>query len=118
MKTNQIKKIAATVAVIAAANQGGFTWNIQEKKMQSHGFAVARAETQNGFNSDGLLRAVEFAVANGVPCIGGWYDAESGLYYYDATEIFHDKESAETAARENEQIAFFDLDNLQEIRIA
>ena len=117
MKTNQIKKIAAAVAVIAAANQGGFTWNIAENKMQSHGFAVARAETQNSFNREGLLRAVEFAVKKGVPCIGGWYDSESGLYYYDATEIFIDKEDAENAARENEQLAYFDLYNFEEIRI-
>lgn len=117
MKTNQIKKIAAAVAVIAAANQGGFTWNIAEGKMQTNGFAVARAETQNSFNAEGLRRAVEFAVKNGVPCIGGWYDADSGLYYYDATEIFSNKDEAENAARENEQIAYYDLDNLAEIRI-
>lgn len=117
METNQIKKIAAVVAVIAAANQGGFTWNIHEEKMQSHGFAVARAETQNSFNAEGLLRAVEFAVKNDIPCIGGWYDSESGLYYYDATEIFSNKDEAENAARENEQLAYFDLDNLAEIRI-
>jgi fructokinase len=52
-----------------------------------------------------------------VQCIGGWYDNESGKYYFDATEIFSDKDAAIEAGLRNGQIAIFDLGNLNEIRL-
>ena len=113
MKTS----LLSTLLAVAAANVDGFTFNLETQSLQGTGFAVARKETQNSFNADGLARCIEFAEANNVQCIGGWYDSESGLYYFDATEIFNDEESAREAAKENEQIAFFDLDTLTEIRL-
>lgn len=109
--------LLATLSAVAAQNPDGFTFNLNNEAMQGTGYAVARKETQNSFNTDGLKRCISFALENNVQCVGGWYDHESGLYYFDATEIFDDKEQAEQAARENEQLAYFDIDNLEEIRI-
>lgn len=109
--------LLATLSAVAAQNPDGFTFNLHTETMQGKGFAVARKETQNSFNADGLKRCISFALANNVQCVGGWYDHESGLYYFDATEIFDDKEQTEQAARDNEQLAYFDLNNLEEIRM-
>lgn len=108
--------IISAVAAIAASNPDGFTFNLSTMQPQTSGKAVARKETQNSFNEKGLLFAIDFAIANNVPCVGGWLDKESGLYYFDATEIFTTREEAEKSAKENEQIAFFDLDTFEEIR--
>ena len=38
-------------------------------------------------------------------------------YYFDAVIIVNDLETAKRLGRENKQIAIFDLENLQEIRL-
>lgn len=117
MKTKHFSALCAAVATFAANNPDGFTFNISTMQAQTTGKAVARIETQNSFNADGLKKAVAFALANNVPCVGGWLDTESGLFYYDATEIFDDENDAKRAAQINEQIAYFDLDSCKEIRL-
>ena len=112
-----LHKVLAAVATFAASNPNGFTFNLETMEAQRTGFAVARAETQDSFGESGLFKAVVFALANNVPCVGGWYDAESGLFYYDATEILTDKNEAKSRANDNGQIAFFDLDKCEEIRV-
>ena len=89
------------------------------------GFAVALKKTQNSFGVEGLAKVANVieelqatSEMNGrTLAFGGWYDSESGLYYYDATVIFQDREKAIEAGRANEQIAIFDLANLEEIRL-
>lgn len=44
-------------------------------------------------------------------------DNESGKFYFDATEIFSNKDAAIEAGRRNGQIAIFDLNTLNEIRL-
>lgn len=86
---------------------------------QTDGFAVACSETQNSFGMEGLERVVRFVEQNKgtVNCIGGWMDQESGKYYYDATIIVDSLDKAKMLGRINEQIAIFDLKNMQEIRL-
>lgn len=117
MKTKYFSALCAAVATFAANNPDGFTLNLATLQAQTTGKAVARIETQNSFNESGLKKAVAFALANNIPCIGGWLDNASGLFYYDATEIYNDADDAKRAAQENEQIAFFDLDRSEEIRL-
>ena len=117
MKTSKLNQITKAVYSIAIDNEDGFTYNIVKNAMQADGYAVARKETQNSFGQDGLQTAIIFALLNNVSCIGGWKDSQSGLYYFDATDIYDDLQSAMDAARENEQLAIFDLNNMQEIRL-
>lgn len=117
MRKKDFYKVVAAVAAFASANPNGFTFNIDKMSAQTHGFAVARAETQNSFGEEGLEKAITFALENGVQCVGGWYDSESGLYYFDATEILESEEEARTTAEENAQLAFFNIDECKEIRI-
>lgn len=117
--------IISSVAAIAALNPEGFTVNAATLQPVTTGFAVALKRTQNSFGSEGLAKVANVIEElqnsgnlNGrTLAFGGWYDSESGLYYYDATVIFQDREKAIEAGRANEQIAIFDLANLEEIRL-
>ena len=122
MKKNSV---IAKVAAIAALNPSGFTVDAATLQPVTTGFAVAMKQTQNSFGTEGLAKVantIEELQASGnlngrILACGGWYDSESGLFYYDATVIYQDREKAIEAGRANEQIAIFDLSNLEEIRL-
>ena len=117
--------VLSSVAAIAAINPDGFTVNAATLQPVTSGYAVALKRTQNSFGDEGLAKVanvIEELQASGnlngrILAFGGWYDSESGLYYYDATVIYQDREKAIEAGRANEQIAIFDLSNLEEIRL-
>ncbi len=126
MKKNSV---IAKVAAIAALNPSGFTVDAATLQPVTAGYAVAMKTTQNSFGAKGLKKVVSVIndlIVNAKKAgynldnflaYGGWYDSESGLYYYDATLIYQDREKAIEAGRANEQIAIFDLSNLEEIRL-
>lgn len=108
----------STIAAIAAMNASGFTIDAHTLRPVTTGYAVAITETQNSFGLDGIaavLRAISAGKAN---AIGGWYDEQSGLYYYDAVRVYADRAEAIAAAIANDQLALFHLDECEEIRIA
>lgn len=117
--------IISSVAAIAALNPEGFTVNAATLQPVTSGYAVALKKTQNSFGAEGLAKVANVieelqatSETNGrTLAFGGWCDSESGLYYYDATVIFQNREEAIEAGRANEQIAIFDLANLEEIRL-
>ncbi len=117
--------VISTVAAIAAINPDGFTVNAATLLPVTTGYAVALKRTQNSFGAEGLAKVAnvieELQAASEMNgrtlAFGGWYDSESGLYYYDATVIFQNRAEAIEAGRVNEQIAIFDLANLEEIRL-
>ena len=117
--------VISSVAAIAALNPEGFTVNAATLQPVTSGYAVALKKTQNSFGAEGLAKVanvIEELQASGnlngrILAFGGWYDSESGLFYYDATVIYQDREKAIEAGRANEQIAIFDLSNLEEIRL-
>ena len=122
MKKNSV---ITKVAAIAALNPSGFTVDAATLQPVTAGYAVAMKQTQNSFGTEGLAKVantIEELQASGnlngrILAFGGWYDSESGLFYYDATVIYQDREKAIEAGRANEQIAIFDLSNLEEIRL-
>lgn len=117
--------VISSVAAIAALNPEGFTVNAATLQPVTTGYAVALKKTQNSFGNEGLAKVaniIEELQALGnldgrTLAFGGWCDSESGLYYFDATVIFENREEAIEAGRANEQIAIFDLANLEEIRL-
>ena len=117
--------VLSSVAAIAAIIPDGFTVNAATLQPVTSGYAVALKRTQNSFGAEGLAKVanvIEELQASGnlngrILAFGGWYDSESGLFYYDATVIYQDREKAIEAGRANEQIAIFDLSNLEEIRL-
>ena len=105
--------------MIAAANPAGFTFNVETNEMQSTGYAVALAASQNSFGADGLESVINLVTSDDCPasCVGGWMDTATGLYYYDSTVIIEDRAAAIAFGRLQGQIAIFHLDTLTEIRL-
>lgn len=118
--------IISALAAIAAQNPEGYTVNAATLQPVTTGHAVALAVTQDSFGAEGLAKVVDVIVKmqnqgeasrfDGL-AFGGWYDSKSGRYYYDATVIVKDRAEALELARVNGQLAIFDLDNLEEIRL-
>lgn len=106
-----------TIAAIAALNASGFTVDASTLQPMEEGYAVAIAETQNSFGLQGIANVLEVIKKGKANAIGGWYDEQTGLYYYDAVRVFHDYEQAYKFAMDNEQLAFFDLKECREIRL-
>lgn len=99
-------------------NPEGFTINIDTMKPIKYGISVAYLETQDSFGRESLTRVINHALEHG-KVIGGWYDTESKRYYFDSVKVFKNSEidKAIEFAKENNQLAIFDLTNLKEIRI-
>lgn len=106
-----------SIASIAENNADGFTVSAATLQPETKGYAVAIAETQNSFGIPGICNVLQ-AIADGkANAIGGWLDRETGLYYYDAVIVLQDMAEAERVAIMNNQLAFFDLNRMQEIRL-
>lgn len=104
---------------VATANPEGFTVDANTLQPITKGYAVAVAETQNSFGGYGLLKVMQYQQSNPakVQAFGGWLDTKSNQFYFDATIICSDLETAKELGRRNNQLAIFDLENLEEIRL-
>lgn len=109
----------SAVAAVAAANPDGFTVNAYTGETPAEGYAVALAETQDSHDAEGLARVLELIQGGTTRAayVGGWLDRETGKFYYDATIVVNDRAEALALGRANNQIAIFDLANLEEIRL-
>jgi hypothetical protein len=92
----------------------GFTLDLRSLSSVKSGIIVAYAETQNAFGFEGFCRAFMHSRCND-NIFGGWY--HNGRFYFDSCRVFTDRQEAIKFGKENNQIAIFDLDNLQEIRL-
>ena len=117
VKKINVKRMLAILAIVAATHSKGFTYNIQENAMQSEGYAVALSATQNSFDAEGLLNVVEYAIKHNIQCIGGLLYKKTGKFYFDATVIVKNKIEAIALGKANKQIAIFNLNTQQEIRL-
>ncbi len=96
----------------------GFTVDVRTMQMPTEGIAVAYAATQGCHSREGLVAVVKHALEhNGY--VGGWYDSESGLYYFDSTRLFPEEQHDEALqfARDNGQLAVYVLSTGEEIRL-
>ncbi|WP_302422975.1 hypothetical protein [uncultured Prevotella sp.] len=110
--------VLIALATIAINNKEGFTVNAATLQPVTKGYAVAVADTQNSFGFEGLVNVVKYVDDHSeINAFGGWYNTENNMYYFDATVIVNDLESAKELGRINKQIAIFDLANLKEIRL-
>lgn len=98
----------------AKSNPDGFTINIETGEKVTSGIICAYAETQNSFGLSGLVDCYLHARKND-KILGGWYTSK-GLQF-DSCKVFTDRKEAMAFGYKNEQLAIFDLDNLEEIRL-
>jgi fructokinase len=104
------------IKAVAKSNPQGFTINIGSGEHVLDGYAVAYEITQDCFDDAGLEKCIEHAKNNG-GIVGGWYNSENQRYYYDSIMIIDDVNDAMNQAREEKQIAIFNLSSKEEIRL-
>ena len=110
--------VLIALAEIAINNKDGFTVNAATLQPVTSGYAVAVADTQNSFGIEGLANVVKYVGEHPeVNAFGGWYNSKNNKFYFDATVIVDDFEAAKDLGRVNNQIAIFDLANLEDIRL-
>lgn len=111
-------KVLIALAAIAMNNKDGFTVNAANLQPVKSGYAVAVSDTQDSFGFSGLANVVKYVSEHPeINAFGGWYNSENNQFYFDATVIVDDLETAKDLGRYNKQIAIFDLANLKEIRL-
>jgi hypothetical protein len=107
---------------IAEANKEGFTVKITitpngyNLTKIDKGFVVAYNDTQNSFDENGLLKCIAHAIGND-KVIGGWFNSDNGKYYFDSCQIVNSEYMANKIAKEQKQIAFYDLSTSREIKV-
>lgn len=111
-----MKYLIEAIQEIANENPFGFTITLPSLEFVTEGYSVAFEATQNSFDVDGLIKVINHARQNG-NVIGGWLDEETNLYYFDSCLILSDEKEAIEFAKQNKQIAIFDLTNLRVIRV-
>ncbi|AZA93057.1 Uncharacterised protein [Chryseobacterium nakagawai] len=99
-------------------NPEGFTLNLETLKPVKFGIAVAYLETQDSFDKESLQKVISHSLENG-KTLGGWLNVENSKFYFDSIKIFKNSEldKAIEFAKQEKQIAIFDITNLKEIRI-
>lgn len=101
---------------IAKSNPEGFTIRLPKLEEVTAGIVVAYLETQNCFDDEGLKKVVQHAEQHD-NVMGGWLNEENNRYYFDSCKVFTDRIEAIRFGKENQQIAIFDLDNLEIIKL-
>lgn len=104
------------IKAIAKANKDGFTISLIDFQPPKKGFCVAMNLTQDHFGDEGLKKVIKIA-ENSTFTIGGWFDNQQNLFYYDCVMIVEDKETALKLGKANKQLAIFDLEKKKEIRL-
>lgn len=111
-----MKYLIEAITTIAKQNPDGFTIELTTLLKVEKGFSVAYKETQNCFGVEGLERVIKHAEKHG-NVVGGWFNEDNNLFYYDSIKIVEDEQEAVRLGIENEQIAIFDLTNLRLIKL-
>jgi fructokinase len=96
----------------AVQHPDGFTLDVETKMPVTSGIAVAYFETENSFGKESLDKVIEHAL-NHEKVVGGWFNGEDSLYYFDSDRIFAAGayEDAMAFAKENLQLSIYDLTN-------
>ena len=111
-----MKQLIDGVWEYSLINPNGFTLNIETLKPVKYGISVAYQETQDSFGKESLNKVINHALEHS-KTVGGWFDTESGRYYFDSVKIFKNSEidKAIEFAKNHNQLAIYDLTNIKEI---
>jgi hypothetical protein len=101
---------------IASSHSYGFAVRIPNGEPVTEGFAVAYEATPNSFDEDGLRKCLAHAERH-ANIVGGWYNEDDGRWYWDSVRILTDRDEAIAFAWKKNQLALFDLNEGNEIRL-
>ena len=113
---SNITNIADKVWAFSLSHPDGFTIDIRTMTEPTEGIAVSYAATQNSHSRDQLDKVVSHALQH-EGYVGGWYNSEDGLYYFDSTKLFpeSDLKGAVQFGKENGQYSVFILSTYTDI---
>ena len=113
-----ISGISDKVWAFSQTHPDGFTIDIRTMTEPTEGIAVSYAATQNCHSRDQLDKVVSHALQH-EGYVGGWYNSEDGLYYFDSTKLFpeNDLKGALLFGMENGQYSVFILSTYTDIPI-
>ena len=113
-----VEAMAGRVWAFGQEHPGGFTVDVRTMAEPTEGIAVSYAATQGSRTRESLTRVVAHALAHD-GYVGGWLDAESGLYCFDSTKLFAEDQLDEALefARQNGQRAVYVISSGKEIRL-
>ncbi len=128
---SNITNIADKVWAFSQTHPDGFTLDIRTMTEPTEGIAVSYAETQNSHtcvpstaseqssSTHDLLEKVVSHALQHEGYVGGWYNREDGLYYFDSTKLFpeNDLKGALQFGKENGQHSVFILSAYTDIPI-
>ena len=114
----RIAAIADKVWIYSQSHPDGFTLDIRTMTVPTEGIAVSYAATQNSHSRNQLNNVVSHALKHD-GYVGGWYNTESGLYYFDSTRLFPENALKEALlfGKENGQHSAFILSTSTDIPI-
>lgn len=118
VEQSDISAIADKVWAFSQNHPDGFTLNVRTMTEPEEGIAVSYAETQHSHSRSELERVVRHALLN-EGYVGGWYNSEDSLYYFDSSRLFPESalDEAIEFGRENGQRTVFILSSSTEINI-
>ena len=110
--------VADWIWTYSQAHPDGFTVDVRKRKEPTEGISVAYSTTQNRHSKEDLDYVVSHALAHD-GYVGGWWNSEDSLYYFDSVRIIPESDSGEAVsfALENGQLAAYVLSKGEEVRI-
>ena len=102
--------LADKVWAFSQSHPNGFTLDVRTMTEPSEGIAVSYAASQDSHSRKQLGKVVSHALQQD-GYVGGWYNREDSLYYFDSTKLFPENalKDAILFGKENEQLAVFKL---------
>ena len=113
---NDVTEIADKVWTFSQSHPDGFTLDIHTMTCPTEGIAVSYAATQNSHSRDQLEYVVSHALQH-EGYVGGWYNSDDGLYYFDSTRLFLENslDDAIRFGKDNGQYSVFILSSSTDI---
>ena len=118
IEQSDVSQIADKIWTFSQSHPNGFTLDLRTMTEPKEGIAVSYAATQNSHSRNQLDKVINHALQNG-GYVGGWYNKENGLYYFDSTRLFPEDsiQAAFQFGKENGQQSVFVLSTATEIPI-
>ena len=111
MTVKEINFAFEMIAAIAAACPEGYTVDRNTFAPIQKGWAVAVADTQKSFGHVGLAKVVAYMNEHPeIPAYGGFYNEKDNNFYFDATMIIEDRETAIYLGRLHKQDAIYNTE--------
>ena len=116
---NHVVEIADKVWAFSQSHPDGFTLDIHTMTCPTEGIAASYAATQDSHSRDQLEYVVSHALQHD-GYVGGWYNNDDGLYYFDSTRLFPEDSLAAAIqfGKENGQYSVFILSTSTDIPLA